>query len=396
MRTEMKIKWGIYSVALMLMGAISISGALSVIAAHFPDQSQTMIQNLIAIPCLVIIVTTVATGKLLEKFSIKTVTIAGVLLFIFGGVIPAFLSSFTAILVCRGINAIGVGVGQVVCPAMIAQNFEGAERDKVQGTMTGMQMLGCCLMVFAGGWLGDISWDKAFYVHLVGIISLIGAIWLLPGNGPAKVNEALEKAKAVTAQKVKLTAASWHWAIAMFFTFIIGQIYSLYMAFIVTEKSLGTAADAGNSLAFFCLGGIVMGVLYGKLASRTRNQTMAVAFVGCALSYALIGLAGSMLVIHLGSVIFGMAISICMACVVVGTANSVDPFSASVAIAITMCAQNVAQFLCPYMMNVIAEFMKASSPAQFIYLFGAAVEIVMAVYAFAWGIRRGKLQRAVK
>ena len=168
------------------------------------------------------------------------------------------------------------------------------------------------------------------------------------------------------------------------------------MAFIVTEKSLGTAADAGNSLAFFCLGGIVMGVLYGKLASRTRNQTMAVAFVGCALSYVLIGLAGSMLVIHLGSVIFGMAISICMACVVVETANSVDPFSASVAIAITMCAQNVAQFLCPYMMNVIAEFMKASSPAQFIYLFGAAVEIVMAVYAFAWGIRRGKLQRAVK
>lgn len=61
-------------------------------------------------------------------------------------------------------------------------------------------MLGICVMVFAGGWLADISWNFAFFVHLLAIISLVLCIVCIPNVKPsaAKVSDA-------PAQKVQLT-----------------------------------------------------------------------------------------------------------------------------------------------------------------------------------------------
>lgn len=385
-----KIKIGIYAVALLLMGAISVSSSLSVIAARFPDQSQTMIQNLISIPCLIVIVTTLITGKVLTKISPKTMAIVASMFFLVGGLAPIVLhTSFAVILVFRGIYGLGIGIGQVVCSALIAEHFEGAERNKVQGTMTAMQMAGCCVMVFASGWLGNLAWDKAFYVHLIGVVALLGALLFLPGGKATAPTQETAEADAA-APRAKLTKSAWCWAITMFLTFIFGQIYSVYLSFIVAEKGIGTAADSGNSLAFFCIGGIILGFLYGKMVGRTKTFTMAVAFFGAAVAYLLIALAGNMALIHLGSFLFGVAISTHMSCIMIGTGSSVSPLAASLAIAITMCAQNVGQFLSPYLMNIISGAVATAAPVQFTYLLGVAGEILCAVYAVFWGIRTAK------
>ena len=55
--------------------------------------------------------------------------------------------------------------------------------------------------------------------------------------------------------------------------------------------------------------------------------------------------------IYLGAFLFGVSLSVCMPCVIVGTAGSVNAFSSAMAISITMCAQNFAQFLCPYIVG---------------------------------------------
>lgn len=70
-----RIKLGIYAIGLLMMGVIGITSALATIGANFPDASQTMIQNLISIPCIVIIPTTIVVGKLMESVSKKTIAI---------------------------------------------------------------------------------------------------------------------------------------------------------------------------------------------------------------------------------------------------------------------------------------------------------------------------------
>ena len=390
MTNSTKTKIGIYGIGILMMGVIGISGALTAIGAHFPDASQTMIQNLISIPCLVVIPVTLIVGKLMDSMSKKLLSLIGIICFLVGGFLPAFMSSLTVILVLRGILGIGIGVVQCVSSALVAENFEGPERDKVQGNLTSAQFLGVCVMVFAGGWLADVAWNFAFYVHLLAVISLVLCIVCLPGGKSAAVKPAGSEAAAPKV-KVKLTSGSWIWALTMFVLFIGAQIYSIALSFIVDEKALGTAAQSGNAMAFFAIGGFLLGLVFGKLSSKAKNLTLFTGLCGVIASYLIIAFAGNMAMIYLGAFLFGVSLSVCMPCIVVGTAGAVDPVSSAMAISITMCAQNFAQFLCPYIVNPISAALgDGTNTNQISFFLGAALTALMAVVALIWGIRENK------
>lgn len=391
MQNTSKIKIGIYGIGILMMGVIGISGALPAIGAHFPEASQTMIQNLISIPCLVVIPVTLIVGKLMDSVSKKLLSIVGILCFLIGGFCPALTSSLTVILVLRGILGVGIGVVQCVSSALVAENFEGPERDKVQGNLTSAQMLGICVMVFAGGWLADISWNYTFYVHLVAIISLILCITCIPNVKPNQKEADKKSENSGSKQKVKLTAGSWIWALTMFVLFIGGQIYAIALSYIVEEKALGTSAQSGNAMAFFAIGGFLLGLVFGKLSGKAKNFTLFIGLIGIIISYLVIAFAAGMPMIYLGAFIFGVSLSICMPCVIVGTAGAVDVNSSAMAISITMCAQNFAQFLCPYIVNPISEALSDGTNAnQMSFFLGAAITAVMAVVALIWGVKQNK------
>lgn len=381
-----RIQIGIYGVSLLLMGAIGVAGALSTIGANFPKESQTMIQNIVSIPCLVVIPTTLIVGKLMGSMSKKILAIIGTIAFLIGGIVPAFLSSLPLILVFRGILGIGIGIAQPVSSALVAEYFEGADRDKVQGNVQSGQMIGGAVMVFAGGWLGSLSWDKSFYVYLLAIITLILVILCLPNTKPAKTLETKEEKS-----KVKITGTAWLWVITLFLFFLGSQGFSIYLAYLVDERALGTAAQSGNSLAFFTIAGFVTGLLFGKLAGMMKNLTLFVGLAGTAASYIVIAYAGSLAVVYFGCVLFGVFLSIAVPCIMVGGMNSVDPFSASMLVALLMCGQNLAQFLCPYILNpVLAIVSNGTNSNQLAFIISGGILAAMAVVALIWGIKPKK------
>lgn len=399
-----RIKIGIYGVSILMMGVIAISGALAIIGSSgFPEASQTMIQNMISIPCLVVIPVTLLVGKLMDFMSKKTLAVIGAVLFLVGGVAPVFLNSLPLILVFRGIFGISIGIVQPVSSALVAENFEGPEREKVQGNATAAQMLGVCLMVFLGGWLANSSWRLAFLVHLMAIISLVLIFICLPSVKPGKkTGEKTESVKAnlvsggsgesarisanSSGEKAHLTKSAYMWAFTMFILFIGAQVYSVYLAYIVDEKALGTSVQSGNAMAFFAIGGVICGLLYGKLASRAKAFTLFAGLLGILVSYLVIAYAANMFMIYLGAFLFGFSLSVCMPCIIVGTAGSVSPAASAMAISITMCGQNLAQFLCPYIFNPLAAAVgNGSNNNQVAFLAGAVLIGVMAVAAAFWG-----------
>ena len=115
-----------------------------------------------------------------------------------------------------------------------------------------------------------------------------------------------------------MTKRAWMWALTMFVLFIAAQVYSIYLAYIVPEKALGTSLESGNAMAFFAIGGFLLGIVFGKLAEIARNLTLSVGLAGILVSYLLIAYAGSMVMIYAGAFIFGVALSICMPCIIVG------------------------------------------------------------------------------
>jgi predicted MFS family arabinose efflux permease len=393
MEQKKNVKLGIYSVGILLMGVIGISSSLSAIAARFPEYDMTMIQQLISIPCLVVIPATLIAGKLMDFLAKKTLAIIGILIFIISGVLPAFLSSFVPILILRGIFGTAIAIVSVVCPALVAENYEGQERARTQGNVSSAQMLGCIVMTFLGGWLGtNLGWNNVFYVHLFGIISLIGVIVFVPYKKPVKAAK-VDSVSEGESGKIKITAAAWGWIILIFVFFIGGQTYSNTVSFLVSDLKIGTATESGLSLAFFAFGGFIMGLLFGKITAAAKKLTLCIGLFILTVSYLLMAFAGSMAVIYIGSVICGLAFSIALPCLIVGAANSVDARSASMAVSISACSQNFAMFLCPTIVNPVAKAISTgagANPNQVALIWTSIMIGVLGIGMLIWGIHANK------
>lgn len=375
-----KVKLAILGFSTLLMGVIGISGGLSVIGEHFKDVPQTSIQLLISLPCIVIIAVSLLIGKIQEFILKKTLIIFAIICFLVGGVAPAFASSFAIVLVFRAILGIGIGILQPLSGALVAENFCGDERSKVMGQQTAAQMLGCAAMVFVGGQLALVSWDKIFFVHLVAITPLILVLLFLPTSKPAKVAILIGEVNA----KVRITYAAFGWIGSMFLYFLASQIFSTFIAFFVATYGLGSSAQSGVTVMIFALAGLVMGLFFGRLTKILKHLTLSVGFSLMGLSYVFIAFAPNMQLVYIGSILAGLSCASVMPCIVVGASESVDAFSAPMVISMTMCSLNLSMFLSPYVATFVAgkvggELNKSA------FIFGAALAILMAIVAFIGG-----------
>ncbi len=370
------VQIGIYLIAILMMGVVGIASSMGVVAAQFPEKTMTDIQvGLISVPCIVIMVVTLLMGKLMQMFSKKSLAIAGIILFLVGGIAPAFAGSFTLITILRGVFGAGVGILQVVSTALVAENFEGAEREKVQGNLQAFQMIGCAIMVFVGGWLGAKGWNVAFFVHALGVISLIAALLFIPNVKPTEVRA---EAGDRPAEKAKLTGLMWVWMVIAFFVFCTGQIYSNNNAFLIADRGIGDSAASGLGMAFFCAGGILMGFLYGKVAKILGKYTMAAGFFVVALSYIVMAFAPSIAVFYIGCLIFGLGLSIAMPNVFLNVGHSVAPAAVGLALSIATCVQNFGQFCSPYLVNPIANALGGLASVSTFYV-GAGLGCILGV-----------------
>lgn len=384
-KSSKSIQLGIYTLGLIMMGVIGINSSLSAISAAFPDLSQTMIQNLISIPCIVIIPVTLIAGKLRQIIGSRILAIIGALCFIIGGVFPLFLKSFTVILFMRAILGIGVGISQVIASALSVEHFEGAQSQRIQGNLQTAQMIGVIVMAALCGRLADISWNYAFLVHLVGILSLIGAVCFVPGKTKLQGDSKSTSAKS---SKIHLTAKSWLWALAMCTVFITIQVYQVTFSYLITEKNLGDASASGLAVSLFAVGGAVMGLIYGKLSDFFKQYTIALGCLCFACSYILLVFAGSLGVCYVGCVIFGFAIVITLPRIFIEAGLSTDAASSGFAVSLVTCAQNLGQFLCPYIINPISNiFLPSKGSAVTCFILGIIFALVLMIVFAIWGHR---------
>ena len=374
-KSKGKVQLGIYLVAILMMGVVGIASNLGVIGAHFPELSQTDVQGLMSVPCIVIMVVTLLMGKAMDLVSKKTLTIVAIILFLIGGIAPAYMGSFTAILVLRGVFGVGVGMLQVLCTALVAENYEGAEREKVQGNLTAFQMIGCAIMVFGGGMLGGKGWNTGFYIHAIAIVSLIAALVLIPNVKPTKG----VAAEGQSAEKAKMGSAVFFWFFAGFFVFVVGQVFSNSNAFLVADKGLGDSAASGLGMAFFCAGGIVMGLLYGKVASIFGKFTMSFGFLVTAGAYVVIALSSSIGMFYVGCLLYGLGLSVVMPQFFISVGSSVPPAAIGMAMSIATCIQNFGQFCSPYIVSPLTGLVGGMESVAAFWVAGALAAVLAIV-----------------
>lgn len=371
-----------------MMGVIAIAGGMGVLGAKFGPLGYDVSQ-LMAIPSIPIIIVTIVAGKLQEYVPIKVLVIIGILCFLVGGIVPAFLTSFSAILVLRAVFGVGVGLAQTLSSALVGMHFEGAERQRVMGVQTSAQMIGAAVMMFASGYLAKINWEAIFWVHILAVLSLIVVLICLPMDKPMR-NAGGGHAST---EKVKLTGGAIGWAITLTFFFFAGMILAQFLALFMQDHGIGGAAESGNATLLFALGGFFTGLVYGKINSALKNYTLTFGCVLGIIAFLLIAFANGVGLAYVGSFIYGGCISVVMAFVMTATAMSVQPNAIPLAIALTTCGQNLGSYFCPIVARWGAGLF-GTDITKNVFLFGCLIFAIVGVIYIFWGIAETKKQKS--
>src|SRR6266542_981802 len=134
-------------------------------------------------------------GKLSDQFGRKWFLLTGTVLFLLGSVLAGASQSMNQLIIFRGVQGLGAGIGMALIATVMADLFPPAERAKWMGLFGVVYGMSSLLGPTLGGWLAEhgpllgslvteaTRWRWVFYINLpVGLIAVVALVIFLPAN----------------------------------------------------------------------------------------------------------------------------------------------------------------------------------------------------------------------
>lgn len=360
MKNNMFLKIAVLSVFFVQMGIGTITPAIANIAAAFPDVPFTTLLLVSTLAVLVSVPATLLAGRLAGSVvKYKTLLIIGMILFIAGGVGPYFMvtSSFGAILAVRAIFGIGLGIVTPLGAALIIAFFDGEERAKMMGLSGVVANIGGILFQLLGGMAAAITWEMAFLVHGLGIVTLI-LILFLPEPEKAPAQPAGES-------KPKLPSSVFGFAFAIFFMMILVYPMLVSMSTIIAVTGIGGAPEAALVLTMFTVGGMGAGLIFAKVFGIFKRNTLSLGLGLLAVAMTSIGLGNTILFMYIGTTIAGIGFSFILPTIFMNLGAAVHGSQMATASGIIMGSMNVGGFCSAYFFAFLAGIMGMTEVIKF-------------------------------
>ena len=165
---------------LTVMAGAAVAPALDTIREYFSDVDKTLVQLIISIPALFIFITNMFFAGLCRKFRLRTLLLAGLVLYTAGGCAAGLFSNIFMVLVFRALVGIGVGIIMPMSTGLLAFYYTRDKQDRLMGYSSAMNQMGGVAATLIAGMLAQISWILSFLVYLMGLISIVLCILFLP------------------------------------------------------------------------------------------------------------------------------------------------------------------------------------------------------------------------
>ena len=187
-------------------------------------------------------------GRLGDLRGHKSVYLAGFVIFILASVACAFAPSEHALVVGRGVQALGAAMLFANSPAILTANFPPEQRGQALGLQATMTYLGLTVGPPLGGWLASaLSWRAVFFINVpIGAVALALAVRFIPRDVPQGRSERFDLAGAATftAGLVALLVAlnqghDWGWRSALVMG-LLGAAALLLTAFVALQARVGS------------------------------------------------------------------------------------------------------------------------------------------------------------
>lgn len=220
-----------------------VNANLPVITAYF-DSTVAVIEWVVVVYLLVVSGLLLSFGRLGDLRGHKRVYITGYILFIISSTLCGLSPSPQALIVFRGVQAIGAAMLFANSPAILTGNFPPTQRGQALGMQAMLTYLGLTAGPSLGGWLAQLfGWRAIFYINVpVGIVGLLACLRFIPDDREHAVNETFDWKGALvfTAGLVTLLFAlnqghAWGWTSPKIILLVFSSL-SLLLLFIWVEQ----------------------------------------------------------------------------------------------------------------------------------------------------------------
>jgi MFS family permease len=376
-------------IALVQMPQLALMPAINLIqTTAFPEQTLLEIQSAMAWTSLVSPLTSILVALFINRAvaTKKGAVVVGLLLLGLTGLLAVlFHSQFWHLKMLSVCIGAATGCFMTNNFGLMFDNFDDSERQVVAGYHTSCVNAGGILLALTGGVLATVIWYGAYLLLLIGFPIALLAFFAVPNyKSPGKNMSGDAKVKTKLHQDV------FYYAIlASLFMMIYGVCSNNISTHI---KDLGNSATAGIATSIQMAGGVVSGLLFGKLSEKLRDMLMVVACALVFIGYMLLSLfASSLPVIFVGVFLTGTSLSLMLPRCIYSVSTRVDAHtSATATVIVSSVAPSTGGFLSPHVFTKLTvELFGQSTVARFMF-------VGFIVFVFGLLIALNTLRRAKK
>jgi len=329
----------VLSITSLVYGVGAVSPALADIAKAFPEKSHETIQLIATLPSLLIMATTLLCGHLSRRMRKKTLVLIGMTLYGVGGILPAFFGGMAFILIMRGVFGAGCGFLIPLSQGLIADFFQGRDRDVYMGYRSSTASIFGIFFTVAGGSLCAIYWRHTFFAYLFVIPVLLLILFKMP--------EPERQKTAAGGDKGSLTPAMWFFVTMYFLYNVTMMCFITNAAFVMSASKVGNARTISYIMALQSIGGITAGLLLGWVTRVMKNFTLVFALGFLAFAFVILNFVDSALMFGVACAIWGLGFGTFNPAIALKVIGSVPKSAATRALAILTCAMGVGQSISP-------------------------------------------------
>lgn len=217
-----------------------------------------------------------------------------------GGLLPILNHSSIWILdICGFISGAGQGFLMPLLGALILENYEGQERERMLGLNTTFVTGGSALFLMIAGPVCDLGWVNVYFLYFAAIpVMIIAQLFLVKEEEPRK------KDSAGNGKTGGIPLKGWIQCVLVVLMGIGYTAFPLNLSFLVANKGLGSATTVGIGMTMITVISALMGLVFPQLirVSKLYISTLAAAF----------GLAATLLIIfatNMGAIYAGTALA---------------------------------------------------------------------------------------
>lgn len=348
------------------------SVAVSGMVAAFPQYNESTVLLLLTLPNLTGIAGIVAEPMLERWFSRRKLSLAALTVFFTMGMVSWGLhTNLPVMIAASAVMGAAYGMQSTLFPLLVSGCFEGEERNRVMGIVTGMLQLGRVAATLVGGILADLQWYYVYACFLLVLVPIAMGWFFLPKQmvQPVRKTESVKGWYSVP-EMIRLSTVGFAFA-ALYY--VVNTHLSLYME----GYHLGGASATGMITA---VGSILAGVVSSSFAwiqRYTQRFTMAAALCVMGVCYIIGGFWVGMPGVTICMLGASVAMGLFSPCLMLGFVRCASEENLPTATAIVLTIVNVGYFASPYLTGWAASFL--GDGAALVFAVAGVLALVCAV-----------------